>query len=162
MQTMRSKNRATLTLAGITLLVLAVGLIAYGLTQRFQPEVGGIDPLTEVAGPENGNALLPGEPVTGMAEEPGTTADAAPAINTDPSLESNTAVTPVLTSLGPVPETHVVQPDETLYAISMKYYNNHIYAGDIERLNEMKNPDHIVVGTVLKLPRPDMLVQGGQ
>jgi nucleoid-associated protein YgaU len=170
MQTMPSKNRSSMMLTGIALLVLVVGLIAYGLNSRAKHEAKPADPMAEVAEPENGIAAQPGAKVDGAGPTPdaGTTAHAAPAANTPAVTAEATAeaksrgeATTALTALGSVPETHVVQPGETLYSISMKYYNNQIYAGDIEELNGISDPNRIQVGMELKLPRPEELTMMG-
>lgn len=167
MQTMPQKNRMSTLVTGIALLVVVVGLIAYGVNQRSKNEMSEVDPLTEVAAPENGNAMQPGTQVDAASTTPdvamtGTTEAAAPATGT---LESDMAeaaaqleATPALTTLGAVPETHVVEPNETLSSISRLYYGDEVFAGDIESLNGIQDPNKIMVGQELKLPRPEALM----
>lgn len=166
MQTMPSKNRSSTLVMGVALLVLVVGLIAYGVNQRSKNQVPETDEMSDFAAPENGNAAQPGAGMDAASPAPATgvkgTAEAAPAAEA-PSTTAmpavgQTSVTPALTTLGDVPETHVVQPNETLYSISEMYYNSKIYAGDIEELNGITNPDMIVVGQELLLPRPEALM----
>jgi len=52
----------------------------------------------------------------------------------------------------PVRRTHVVQPGDTLSAISRKYYNTPDYYGKIASFNGLKARDHIRVRQVLLLP----------
>jgi len=56
-----------------------------------------------------------------------------------------------------VPATHVVAAGETLRDISLKYYGDPVYAGDIEALNQLEDPNQIMVGQILQLPRPEDL-----
>lgn len=173
MQTMPSKNRTSMMVTGVALLVMVVGLIAYGLNQRAKTEVPENDPMANLAQPENGNATQPGmkfdaagpTPDQGMTEAAEASSDtespAAAAMTADSARQTTPMeATPAMITLGTVPETHVVQPNETLYSISMKYYNDKIYAGDIEQLNGLDDPNMIMAGTELKLPRPADLGMG--
>lgn len=171
MQTMPSKNRTSMAVAGIALLALVVGLIAYGVNQRNKQEIAEIDPMTELAEPENGNLATPAaEAETASTPIGGALVEAAPATEEaamtaapEESAElTGQETTSALATLEAVPETHVVQPGETLSTISMKYYNNHVYAGDIEQLNDISDPDMIQPGQELALPRPDSLMAVGQ
>lgn len=172
MQTMPSKNRPSLAVAGVAVLVLVVGLIAYGVNQRTKQETKENDTLAQLASPENGSATprnmteaTPGQAMTNPMTAPGTTvANNPPVTGAKPEMagaETDKSA-PALNVLGPVPATHMVAPGDTLYTISMKYYKSHIYAGDIEALNALEDPDTIVVGTELKLPRPEALMPAGQ
>lgn len=176
MQTMPSKTRTSMLIGGIAALVLVVGVAIFVVGQRAQNEVGEPnDSLVNVAEPENGNALgtspaatspTTNTPANNTASSTDSTT-AAPATNA--AADENTAVgtpddsaAPALVTLGAVPSVHVVQPDETLYDISMKYYKTHIYAGDIESLNGLEDPDQIEAGMELKLPQPAELAGVGQ
>lgn len=173
MQTMPSKNRPSLAVAGVAVLVLVVGLIAYGVNQRTKQETKENDTLTQIAAPENGTAAprnvsdaLTGEATTPMNAQGTPKTDGSMATTPTSEMAGGEPMTdkstPALNVLGPVPATHMVAPGDTLYTISMKYYNSHIYAGDIEALNALDDPDTIVVGTELKLPRPEDLMGSGQ
>lgn len=172
MQTMPSKSRTSMLIGGIAALVVVVGVAIFVVSQRAQNEVGeNADPLVNVAEPENGNAMgtapaannsASTTPANSTASTPDT-ATAAPVTN-EATGETATAedAAPALVTLGAVPSVHVVQPNETLYDISMKYYKTHIYAGDIESLNGLEDPDQIVAGMELKLPQPADLAGVGQ
>jgi nucleoid-associated protein YgaU len=54
-----------------------------------------------------------------------------------------------------VPESHIVQPGETLRSIAEHYYHNKAYSGDIEAFNNLDDPDHIKPGDKLMLPKLD-------
>lgn len=171
MQTMPSKNRTQMVITGAALLVLVIGLIVYGVGQRTREEAREIDPMVGLAEPENGIAVEPEEAINAAApvSEMGTVeaaeatdATALTAAGTTAEASGQAEATPALTTLGTMPETHVVQPGETLYDISMKYYATHIYAGDIEQLNNLPNPDQIQAGMELTLPRPEDLMAVGR
>jgi len=170
MQTMPTKNRTTLLLAGLGLLVLVGVAAAFGLNNRAGEEAAP-DQLTAVAGPENGTPLVDspdtmmGAATTetdlqGAAEE----VSAAPA--TDLGAMSAEALTAEAqastTTMAPVPVTHEVREGETLYEISAHYYGDEVYAGDIEALNNIPDPNKIYAGQVLELPRPETLSYAGE
>lgn len=173
MQTMHSKNRTSVAVTGIALLVIMVGLIFYGVSQRTREEAREIDPMVGLAEPENGVGMQPegaisatgnSAPETGTVEAAQAT-DATALMTAHPSsaeAAGQLETAPALTTMGSVPDTHVVQPDETLYSISTKYYATHIYAGDIEQLNGLSDPNQIQTGMELKLPRPESLIAVGQ
>lgn len=171
MQTMPSKNRTSVAVTGIALLVLVIGLIVYGVNQRTKQEVGELDPMTQLAEPENGIAMEPApvENAAATAPDAGSAAIADPVTDatamTAPETNAEAAgqeTAPALIMMGSVPETHLVQPGETLYSISMNYYNDKIYAGDIEELNGLADPNQIQAGMELKLPRPENLTAVGE
>lgn len=165
MQTMPSKKNTTTLVTGAAVLVLVVGLIAYGINQNAKNEVQTPDPMAEVAAPENGNAAQPGSTLNAGAATPdsGITqqAGAVPVTETPSAtaveVEDQPASSPALNTVGAVPDTHVVQPNETLRSIAKMYYNDPVYAGDIEQLNGITDPNQIMVGQELQLPRPEAL-----
>jgi len=53
---------------------------------------------------------------------------------------------------GPVPETYIVQENDTLYSIAIRYQLN---LADIVALNGLSDPNDIEVGQELRLPVPD-------
>ncbi|MFZ5826241.1 MAG: LysM peptidoglycan-binding domain-containing protein [Bacillota bacterium] len=166
MQTMPSKSRTQVIITGVALLVLVMGLIIYGVSQRAREEAREIDPMLELAEPENGNAMQPGTAVDAAATPDRGAMGAADTTSLAGAATAEAGdqaeATPALTTLMTVPETHVVQPGETLYDISRKYYATHLHAGDIEQLNNLANPNQIVAGMELKLPRPEDLAAVGQ
>lgn len=170
MQTMPSKTRTQVAITGAALLVLVVGLIIYGVSQRAGEEAREIDPMVELAESENGTAMQPQEAMNTAAAvdmgrvEATDATDATAMTETGAIAETSgqAEATPALTTMSTVPETHVVQPGETLYSISMQYYATHIYAGDIEQLNGLSNPNQIQAGMELTLPRTEDLMAVGQ
>ena len=54
-----------------------------------------------------------------------------------------------------IPETHTVQQGDTLFGISMKYYNTHTRWDDIYQANrgKMRSSKDLQIGMVLKLPQ---------
>jgi len=169
MQTMPTRTRTSLLIGGVAVLVVLIGLALFTVSQRNQDQVGGADTLEQVAEPENGTPLNAG---AGTNTAPvGTTPRTAADAEADPALAQNAdaaggneaasdtgdRTTPAMTTFNAVPAVHIVQPNETLYEISEKYYNTHIYAGDIEALNGLEDPNQIFVGMELKLPQPSEL-----
>ena len=169
MQTMPTRTRTSLLIGGVAVLVVLIGLALFTVSQRNQDQVGGADTLEQVAEPENGTPLNAG---AGTNTAPvGTTPRTAADAEADPALAQNAdaaggneaasdtgdRTTPAMTTFNAVPAVHIVQPNETLYEISEKYYNTHIYAGDIEALNGLEDPNEIFVGMELKLPQPSEL-----
>ncbi|MBP2020180.1 nucleoid-associated protein YgaU [Symbiobacterium terraclitae] len=179
MQTMPTRTRTSLLIGGVAVLVVLVGLALFAVNQRNQNQVGGTDLLEQVAEPENGTPLNAGSasntpatttPATNTPAAAGTAADtqtdagqtrSAAGESTSGGTEAATGTgdgtTPAMRTFNAVPEVHIVQPNETLYEISEKYYNTHIYAGDIEALNGLEDPNQIFVGMELKLPQPSEL-----
>ena len=166
MQTMTSRTRTSLVIGGVAALVLIVSLALFAWAQRSQGPAESTNPLEQLAEPENGTPLT-ANPASGptKAANPadagaGTSQQAAgtaPAEGSNATAGTGDEATPAMTTLEAVPAVHIVQPNETLYEISQKYYNTHIYAGDIEALNGLENPDQIFAGMELKLPQPSEL-----
>ncbi len=160
MQTMPTKNRTSLLLAGLGLLVVVGVAAAVSLNNRAQ-EGPAPDPLSAVAEPENGTALIQVPETMADAAEPNPATEAVTELQAAPATDLGTENAEPI-ALGQVttfevPETHVVRPNETLYSISMKYYHDEQYAGDIEELNALSDPNKIEVGRELLLPRPETL-----
>jgi LysM repeat protein len=65
------------------------------------------------------------------------------------TTESTTDTTQPITTSSYIPETYVVQPGDSLYSIAEKFS---LSAPALVELNDIKNPDRVPVGTVLKLP----------
>ncbi len=159
MQTMPSKTRTSLVIGGVAALVLIISLALVALNQRAQTPAESTNPLEQLAEPENGTPLT-GAPASDptVAANP-TEAGAAPMEGDEAAIGAGAedGSAPAMTTLEAVPAVHIVQPNETLYEISQKYYNTHIYAGDIEALNGLEDPDQIFAGMELKLPQPSEL-----
>nr|PZN70358.1 MAG: hypothetical protein DIU55_11620 [Bacillota bacterium] len=162
MQTMTSKARTSLIIAGVAALVLLVSLAIFAVTQRAQSPAEGNNPLEQLAEPENGTPLSTSPRAVANPTEAGagTSQQAAGgdrAQGSSTATEAEDGTEPAITTLEAVPAVHIVQPNETLYEISQKYYNTHIYAGDIEALNGLEDPNKIYAGMELKLPQPSEL-----
>jgi len=69
-------------------------------------------------------------------------------IHTPPSA---TAENPAL--ILPIPETYVVQPGDSLLAIALRFFEDANMVSEILALNGLTNPDMIVAGHTLYLPR---------
>lgn len=141
MQTMPSKNRTAVTL-GAVILAFAVGAFLLWNVRNHKNAA----PQTPEPTAMNGDqplATAPGGTDT-TVQAGGTT--------TVPATGSSTP-TPPANMTTQIPATHKVAAGETLYDISRKYYNDPVYAGDIEHLNSLSDPDHLVVGQELKLPK---------
>ena len=169
MQTMPTRTRTSLVIGAVAALVLVVSLALYAVNQRAQNQPDPTNPLAEIAEPENGtplnaNSAANAAPNTGAQANPDEVNAAAgetPVTGGETEVNAD-AASPAMTTLEAVPATHIVQPNETLYDISEKYYNTHIYAGDIEALNGLEDPNQITVGMELKLPQPSELAGFGQ
>ena len=48
---------------------------------------------------------------------------------------------------------YTVKEGDTLYDIANKYYGNGIYYEEIANRNKIEDPDHLVEGTVIRLPK---------
>jgi len=150
MQPMPAKNR-TAVLLGVALLALIVGSVAvWSSRQNAQDRLTDLDDLPAYEAPINaGTAPINtgGLPIT------------SPTTPLDTATEVFTGTTPLIpiTARPTVPDFHVVTAGENLSDISRMYYNDHIYAGDIEALNDIEDANHIMVGQELRLPTWDAL-----
>ncbi|MCL2203905.1 MAG: LysM peptidoglycan-binding domain-containing protein, partial [Defluviitaleaceae bacterium] len=52
-----------------------------------------------------------------------------------------------------IPIVYVIQPGDSLIAISVYFFGDDSRVEDIIALNDIQNPDHILSGTTLLLPR---------
>ncbi|HYF95222.1 MAG TPA: LysM domain-containing protein [Symbiobacteriaceae bacterium] len=152
------KNRTALA-AGILALALVVGGFALYNNQKASkaPEVSSYtdEPSTAVSATPQDSDDAAATDDTDTTDTTTTTTDNK---STDTKTTDNkTTDTKTDTTTMTVPETHQVKEGETLRDIANRYYHNPIYSADIERLNELDNPNHITVGKVLKLPRPEEL-----
>jgi nucleoid-associated protein YgaU len=64
----------------------------------------------------------------------------------------NTAQTDDDSARGSVPLLHRIQEDETLWSIATKYYQNGYHWVDIEKANDLKDADYLMVGQVITIP----------
>jgi nucleoid-associated protein YgaU len=69
------------------------------------------------------------------------TADASPLMGENPAL------------IPPIPETYTIQPGDSLIAISLRFFGNTDMVADILELNGIEDPDMIVAGRTIALPR---------
>lgn len=140
MQTMPAKTRTAITLGAVLLAVLVGTFVLRSGDRAATPAP--VEPSEAITTPE------PLDPVTAAptGETPLFTGEDEP----DP-LATN-PVMPVPVMGDSVPAIHVVKVGDTLFDISRMYYGTHIYAGDIERLNGLTNPDRLLVGASLELP----------
>ncbi|MDR0273139.1 MAG: LysM peptidoglycan-binding domain-containing protein [Clostridiales bacterium] len=53
----------------------------------------------------------------------------------------------------PIPETYTIQPGDSLLAISLYFFGDANMINEILALNGLENPDHIVAGRTIILPR---------
>jgi LysM repeat protein len=67
----------------------------------------------------------------------------------DASSQDSTGTTQRITTSSYIPETYIVQPGDSLYSIAEEF---NLSAPALVELNEIKNPDAVPAGTVLKLP----------
>lgn len=151
MSMMPSKNRSIML--GVAALALAVMVGFWATRNNAEPQQQAADPdAANVAGNTNTNTNT----------DSSTPLDAAAPVSTDTTTgtsnlgagEQDETATPVM---GNVPESHEVKAGETLSSIAQQYYGNSAYAGDIEALNDLENPDRLEVGQKLMLPRPEAL-----
>lgn len=70
-----------------------------------------------------------------------------------PASESTAPSQPETKAANNIPETHTVKEGENLSWISRHYYGTNKMVNKIMEYNNIDNPDKIVVGTVLKLPK---------
>ncbi|MCL2387004.1 MAG: LysM peptidoglycan-binding domain-containing protein [Defluviitaleaceae bacterium] len=55
--------------------------------------------------------------------------------------------------IGPIPESYTIQPGDSLLAISLRFFGDANMIYEIMALNGFDNPDHIVAGRTIALPR---------
>lgn len=158
MQPMPAKTR-TAMMAGAALLLLAVGIAGLWSARRENPADLTDQELAALEGPAEAG-LAPGSAEQPIETGQSPLTEAAVATNPNPVMTLEPAPAVKETAVD-VPQFHVVAVGETLSEISRKYYNTHIYAGDIEVLNELTEPDRLVVGQRLTLPRPESLGLAG-
>ena len=104
---------------------------------------------------------VPVGPATG--ELPGTPpAPGSPAETPAPPTASDTydadetipvALMPGAVAFPEVPAFYVIQPGDSLIGISVFFFGDDSRVAEIIALNEIENPDHIVTGMTLQLPR---------
>jgi 5'-nucleotidase/UDP-sugar diphosphatase len=141
MQTMPAKSRTAITLGAVLLAVL-VGIFVLRSGDRAATPAP-VEPSEAITTPEPLDPVAAAPPV----ETPIFTDDDV----ADPLAEDPVVPVPVIGDT--VPANHVVKAGDTLFDISRMYYGTHVYAGDIERLNGLSNPDRLLVGTSLELPQ---------
>jgi LysM repeat protein len=75
---------------------------------------------------------------------------ASPVTSTDITIMSETETSALIT---PIPETYTIQPGDSLLAISLYFFGDANMVNEILQLNGIENPDHIIAGRTLALPR---------
>ncbi|MCL2049187.1 MAG: LysM domain-containing protein [Defluviitaleaceae bacterium] len=55
--------------------------------------------------------------------------------------------------ISPIPETYTIQPGDSLLAISLHFFGDANMVREILLLNGIENPDHIIAGRTIALPR---------
>lgn len=148
MQTMPARARTALAL-GAVVLAVAVGALLFRSGSR---------PADPVVPQVEADSPLERAPVAEADFEP-----SEPSYSLMPEAEWSPAeeqTVPVMSD--DLPDFHVVRSGETLSEISRHYYGSHIYAGDIERLNQLANPNHLLVGQRLQLPAPESIPAFGR
>jgi len=140
------------------------------IRRSIAPSVLALVLLTSVATPATaGDELIieRGDTLWDLALEHGTTVDALVALNgiSDPALirigqrivlrpPSAPSSPPPAVPAPPAPIIHVVQPDETLWAIAV-YYGTSVAA--LVEANQIPNPSLIRIGQALAIPQPALL-----
>lgn len=140
MQTMPAKNRTAVAIGVLLGVVVLAGSLLFWSARSRQNAEQNSEMSPVVNEPVDGT----GNKVTPMANSAPTGTQEAEAAHGD------AAGSPIM---GPIPEQHTVATGDTLQSISLKYYHSHIFAGDIEELNNLENPNRLVVGEKLMLPK---------
>jgi nucleoid-associated protein YgaU len=112
--------------------------------------------------PEVTSSTLDGEQAAPASTTPGTTGTTSTDTTTKPvGTETNKQGSSDAKTQGEkavtVPETYTVAQGDFLRTIAEKFYGDAAYSADIERLNQLDNPDVLRPGQVLNMPRPDQL-----
>lgn len=151
------KNRNAVA-AGILALALVVGGFALysNRTAQKAPETTAHSEIDE---PSTAASANPDDTDTTdtTTNTDNTTGDTKTTDTPAATTDNKTTTTGSTTSKTTVPETYTVMKGDTLRDIAKKYYGDPVYAGDIERVNELPDANSIPVGKVLKMPRPDEL-----
>lgn len=170
MQTMPEKNRRLVTIGAILVGAVVLGALTFvAFNRNGENPAAQNGPSTVANTGANADAGAPVNSITSPATQldpaledeaadaaAGENAAAVPQENQGETADTAGASDAVSGSLT-VPATHVVAPGETLRDISQKYYGDPVYAGDIEALNQLEDPNQIMVGQILELPRPEDL-----
>lgn len=146
MQPMPAKNRNAIMMIGAALMAVVLVAVFWSSRKNAETQPQQLDQLSleqvneaGVSAPTGSDSATPTQADSGTKEQPALSAAA-----------------------GTVPMEHVVAQGETLMSISEKYYGSKLYAGDIEELNKLENPNSLKVGDRLKLPRREELPALGQ
>ena len=85
---------------------------------------------------------------------PEATPEATPAPTPAPDATPEPTPTPEATpAFANIPETYTIQPGDTLFAVSQMFYGDISMVARIMELNDITDPNHIIIGQVLILPR---------
>jgi len=76
-----------------------------------------------------------------------------PASTPEPAADASPAIHEQAALIPDIPETYTIQPGDSLIAISLRFFGNTDMVADILELNGIEDPDHIVAGRTIALPR---------
>jgi LysM repeat protein len=144
LQTMPEKTRRAVMI-GAVLAAVTIASVAIWAANRAPNQA--VDDLDQLLLQEvQGTGTNPSNPTTPQA------AQANPATPVEAGADIAAGADPGAPAIA-IPETHTVVEGDTLYSISRQYYNDFLYAADIEALNELKEPNDLKPGTQLNLPK---------
>lgn len=147
MQPMPAKTRAAVAV-GVALLAIAVAsMVMFSSRREARPTPSDME-----------EAWLMEEPSTPLETAPSPATTQTPTPDSSLATESGGSAGTVLTA---VPDYHIVGAGDTLMSISRKYYGDHVFAGDIEAMNNLSDPNRLEMGQKLMLPRPEALGGAG-
>ncbi|MCL2397667.1 MAG: LysM peptidoglycan-binding domain-containing protein [Defluviitaleaceae bacterium] len=69
-----------------------------------------------------------------------------------PLPETEPEPTPAVTTFANLPETYTIQPGDSLLAISRMFYGDATMVYRIMEINDIEDPDHIIIGQIIYLP----------
>jgi nucleoid-associated protein YgaU len=76
-----------------------------------------------------------------------------PTTETTPTPQPTPEATPeAAPAFANIPDTYTIQPGDTLFAVSQMFYGDISMVTRIMELNNIQDPNHIVIGQVLYLP----------
>jgi len=84
--------------------------------------------------------------------EPETTPTPPPESTPEPEPEPEPTPTPTVPVFANIPETYTIQPGDSLFAISNMFFGDASMVERIMEVNDIEDPNHILVGQVLILP----------
>jgi len=146
LQPMPAKTRTALAV-GAALLAVVVGGVAVWSARR------GAEPLPREL--DETSIIEPGAVPAIPTDHSAAPTGATQASGATPAARAGASQTAKIPAV--VPASHVVAEGETLSSISRSYYGSNVYAGDIEALNELEDPNLLHAGQMLMLPKVEDL-----